>query len=41
VIDCNNANHNEVYLAISKAWGLPDTTIGDPKWNTNLLPPLG
>jgi hypothetical protein len=41
VIDCNNANHNEVYLAISKAFGLPDTTIGDPKWNTNLLPPLG
>jgi hypothetical protein len=41
VIDCNNANHNEVYLAIAKAFGLPVTTIGDPKWNTNLLPPLG
>ena len=41
VIDCNNANHNEVYLAIAKAFGLSVTTIGDPKWNTTLLPPLG
>ncbi len=40
VIDCNNGNHNDVYLSIAKAFGLNVTTIGDPKWNTGLVPSL-
>jgi hypothetical protein len=38
VIDCNDRNHNDVYLTIAQAFGMKVTTIGDPKWCKGPMP---
>jgi hypothetical protein len=32
VIDANGRNHNDVYLSITKAFGMPNTTVGMASW---------
>ncbi|HXU80672.1 MAG TPA: DUF1552 domain-containing protein [Polyangia bacterium] len=31
-IDCNGANHNDLYIAIANAFGVDLKTVGDPTW---------
>ena len=40
LIDCAGANHNDVYLALSRAFGLQLDTVGDPTWCKSPLPGL-
>jgi hypothetical protein len=40
VVDCNNRNHNDVYLAIARGFGMTASTIGDPSWCMGPLPGL-
>ena len=40
LLDCKGANHNDVYLAIARAFGLSPSTIGDPTWCKSPLPGL-
>ncbi len=32
LVDCQDANHNDVYLALARAFGLDVPTVGDPAW---------
>jgi hypothetical protein len=32
VLDCNDLNHNDLYLAIAQAYGVDLKTVGDPTW---------
>jgi hypothetical protein len=38
VIDCNDRNHNDVYLTIAHAFGMKVNTIGDPAWCKGPMP---
>ena len=40
IIDCNNLNHNDVYIAIARGFGMNVNTIGDPSWCKGPLPGL-
>ncbi len=40
LIDCAGANHNDVYLALSRAFGLTVPTVGEPTWCKAPLPGL-
>jgi len=40
LIDCAGANHNDVYLAIAQAFGVPAKVVGDPTWCRGPLPGL-
>jgi hypothetical protein len=41
VVDCGGVNHNDLYISIAHAFGLPVDTIGDPEWCTGPLAALG
>jgi len=32
LVECNGANHNDLYLALAHAFGLEVKTVGDPEW---------
>jgi hypothetical protein len=38
VIDCNDRNHNDMYLSIAHAFGMKVNTIGTAAWNKGPLP---
>jgi hypothetical protein len=38
VMDCNDANHNDLYLAVAQAFGVDLKTVGDPSWCKGPLP---
>jgi hypothetical protein len=38
VLDCNDASHPDLYVAIARAFGLNITSFGDPTWNKGPLP---
>jgi hypothetical protein len=40
VIDCDNRNHNDLYLAIAHAFGLNIDSVGPESWNRGPLPGL-
>jgi len=41
ILDCNGANHPDVYVSIAqKVFGLPLETVGDPAWCKGPLPGL-
>jgi hypothetical protein len=40
LIDARGANHNDVYLAIARAFGLTLKTVGEPAWCKGPLPGL-
>jgi hypothetical protein len=40
LLDAKGANHNDVYLAIARAFGLTPKTIGEPAWCKAPLPGL-
>jgi hypothetical protein len=40
MIDCGGRNHNDVYIRIAQAFGLPMTTVGDPSWCKGPMPGL-
>jgi Protein of unknown function (DUF1552) len=40
LIDCKERNHNDLYLAIARGFGLRDATMGDPEWCQGPLPGL-
>jgi hypothetical protein len=40
LVDCHDANHNDVYLAIARAFGLDLPAVGDPTWCKGPLPDL-
>jgi hypothetical protein len=40
LIDGGGRNHNDVYIAIGQAFGIPGTTVGDPTWCQGPLPGL-
>jgi hypothetical protein len=40
LLDCGNRNHNDVYLAIAKGFGMTVDKIGDPSWCMGPLPGL-
>jgi hypothetical protein len=40
IVDCKGANHNDVYLAIGRAFGLNVKTVGEPAWCKAPLPGL-
>jgi hypothetical protein len=40
VLDCEGANHNDVYLSIARAFGLAVKTVGEPSWCRGPLPGL-
>jgi hypothetical protein len=40
LLDARGANHNDVYLAIARAFGLTVKTVGEPSWCKGPLPGL-
>jgi hypothetical protein len=40
LVDCNNRNHNDAYLAIARGFGMTGDKIGDPSWCMGPLPGL-
>jgi hypothetical protein len=40
VLDCNDAMHPDLYVAIARAFGMNITSFGDPAWNKGPLPGL-
>jgi hypothetical protein len=40
VLDCNEANHPDIYVSIARAFGMPISTFGDPAWCKGPLPGL-
>jgi hypothetical protein len=40
IIDCGNRNHNDVYLAIARGFGMNVDKIGDPSWCAGPMPGL-
>jgi hypothetical protein len=40
IIDCNKRNHNDVYIAIARGFGMNVNTIGDTSWCQGPLPGL-
>jgi hypothetical protein len=38
VIDCNDRNHNDMYLSIAHAFGMKVNTVGLPAWCKGPLP---
>jgi hypothetical protein len=40
LLDCAGANHNDVYLALARAFGLQPEAVGDPAWCKGPLPGL-
>jgi hypothetical protein len=40
IVDCGGANHNDVYCALGRAFGLDVTSVGDPTWCKGPLPGL-
>jgi Protein of unknown function (DUF1552) len=40
VVDCASRNHNDLYIAIANAFGIPMTTVGMPAWCQGPLPGL-
>jgi hypothetical protein len=40
LLDARGANHNDVYLAIARAFGLTVNTVGEPAWCKGPLPGL-
>jgi hypothetical protein len=41
LVDCQGANHNDLYLALAHGFGLPLKTVGEPEWCTGPLAGLG
>ena len=40
IIDCANRNHNDVYIAIARGFGMNVDKIGDPSWCMGPMPGL-
>jgi hypothetical protein len=40
VIECNDRNHNDLYLGIAQAFGMEVDTIGESDWNQGVIPGL-
>jgi hypothetical protein len=40
LVDCKGRNHNDLYLALLRGFGLRDESVGDPEWCQGPLPGL-